>query len=69
MRTLELEWIEEDDDGLDPNWLKLSIAQRLQVMNQLREQALNFRDAALKITTRRRMDRINSKIEWLEPVV
>lgn len=68
MKTLGLEWIEEDDDGLDPNWLKLSIAQRLQVMNQLREQALNFRDAALKITTPRRMDRINSKIEWLEPV-
>ncbi len=68
MQRLEIEWIEEDDDGLDPNWLNLSFTERFQIMYKLREQALNFRDAVLKISTPRRMDRLNPTIDWLEPV-
>jgi hypothetical protein len=28
MKKLQIEWIEEDDDGLDPHWLEYKLAER-----------------------------------------
>jgi hypothetical protein len=66
MRTLELEWIEADDDGLDPHWLELSPEHRWRTLEELREYAFRWRDAALHTVTPRRMDRRNLHVDLLE---
>jgi hypothetical protein len=66
VKTLEIEWIEEDDDGLDPHWLELTPEERFRQLEALRQSAFNFRDAALGTVTPRRMDRRNARLEMLE---
>jgi hypothetical protein len=66
MKKLQIEWIEEDDDGLDPHWLEYTPEERFRQLEALRQSAFNFRDAALGTVTPRRMDRQNAKIEWIE---
>ena len=66
MKKLQIEWIEEDDDGLDPHWLEYTPEERFRQLEALRQSAFDFRDAALGTVTPRRMDRQNAKIEWLE---
>lgn len=67
MKTLELEWIEEDDDGLDPNWLTLSFAERVKRIGELRENGLLLLDAFRGTLTPRRMDRTINRFVPLEP--
>ena len=67
MRKLELEWIEEDDDGLDPHWLDLPIAERIRIIEELKERGLDFMDALTGTRTPRRVDRTVNRFVPLEP--
>ncbi len=67
MRKLEIEWIEEDDNGLDPHWLELPPEERFRQLEALRQSAFDFRDAVFGTVTPQRMDRRNARLELLEP--
>jgi hypothetical protein len=67
VRTLKLEWIEEDDDGLDPRWLELSYAERIRRAEELKERGLDLMDAMNGTCTPRRMDRSANRFVPREP--
>ncbi len=68
MKRLSIEWIEEDDDGLDPHWLELPIAERVKRIGELHEQGLRLLDAWRGTTTSRHVDRSINRFVPLEPV-
>ena len=67
MAKIPIEWIEEDDDGLDPHWLELMPAERIRISEELKERGLDFMDAIQGTHTPRRMDRSANRFVPLEP--
>ena len=57
MKRLQIEWIEEDDDGLDPRWLELTLAERFRIVEELKERGLDFLDAIQGTVTSRGSNR------------
>ncbi len=67
MKKLQIEWIEEDDDGLDPRWLEYTPAERIRIAEELKERGLDFMDAIQGTVTPRRVDRTVNRFVPREP--
>ncbi len=57
MKQMAIEWIGQDDDGLDPTWLEKTPAERFALAAIMGEQALRFVDKMRGTVTSRRMDK------------